>query len=140
MPYTPQLTLEGAQEVQARNLRRIANMKPEGAAGEAVRDASIALHRHAVQITHVGKYTGGGALKNSHRIRIEGLEAAIYIDPAVVSPRRSGKRKYRPVVYGVYEHERGGEHAFYDRTIDEIGGQVSARASRHIMEAVIYGK
>lgn len=140
MPYIPQYTLEGAQEAQERNLRRIANMKPEGAAGEAVRDAAVALHRHAVQITHVGKYVGGGALKNSHRIRLDGLEAIIYIDPSVVSPRRSGKRKYRPAEYGVYEHERGGEHAFYDRTVDEIGGQVSARASRHIMEALIYAK
>lgn len=139
MPYTPQLTLENAQEVQARNLRRIANLRPEGAAGEAVRDAAVALHRHAVQITHVGKYIGGGALKNAHRMRVEELESMIYIDPAVVSPRR-GKRKYKPAEYGVYEHERGGEHAFYDRTHDEIGAQVIARARRHITEAVIYGK
>lgn len=139
MPYTPQLTLEGAQEVQARNLRRIANLRPEGAAGEAVRDAAVALHRHAVQITRAGKYVGGGALKNAHRMRVEELESMIYIDPAVVSPRR-GKRKYKPAIYGVYEHERGGEHAFYDRTNDEIGAQVIARAKQHIIEAVIYGK
>ena len=139
MPYTPQYTLEGAQEVQARNLRRIANLRPEGAAGEAVRDAAVALHRNAVQITHVGKYVGGGALKNSHRMSVSDLEALIYIDPNVVSPRR-GKRKYKPAIYGVYEHERGGEHAFYDRTIDEIGGQVKAQAVKHITEAVIYAK
>ena len=139
MPYIPQYTLEGAQEVQERNLRRIANLRPEGAAGEAVRDAAIALHRHAVQITHVGKYVGGGALKNSHRMQVNGLEAMIYIDSSVISPRR-GKRKYRPAVYGVYEHERGGEHAFYHRTEDEIGGQVEARAVQHITEAVIYAK
>lgn len=139
MPYIPQLTLEGAQEVQARNLRRIANMRPEGAAGEAVRDGAVSLHRHAVQITHVGQYIGGGALKNSHRIKVEGLESVIYIDPAVESPRRSGK-KQKPSVYGVYEHERGGEHAFYDRTIDEIGDSVKNRATRHIMEAMIYAK
>ena len=139
MPYTPQYTLEGAQEVQARNLRRIANLRPEGAAGEAVRDAAVALHRHAVQITHVGKYVGGGALKNSHRMSVSDLEALIYIDPNVVSPRR-GKRKYKPAIYGVYEHERGGEHALYDRTIDEIGGQVKAQAVKHITEAVIYAK
>ena len=139
MPYTPQYTLEGAQEVQARNIRRIANLRPEGAAGEAVRDAAVAMHRHAVQITHVGKYVGGGALKNSHRMSVSDLESLIYIDPNVVSPRR-GKRKYKPAIYGVYEHERGGEHAFYDRTIDEIGGQVKARAVKHITEAVIYAK
>lgn len=140
MPYTPQLTLEGAQEVQDRNMRRIANMKPDGAAGEAVRDGAVALHRHAVQITHVGQYVGGGALKNSHRIKVEGLESVIYIDPAVVSPRRVGRKKQKPSVYGVYEHERGGEHAFYDRTVNEIGDSVKHRAARHIMEAMIYAK
>jgi len=139
MPYIPQYTLEGAQEVQARNLRRIANLRPEGEAGEAVRDAAVALHRHAVQITHVGKYVGGGALKNSHRMSVSDLESLIYIDPSVVSPRR-GKRKYKPAIYGVYEHERGGEHAFYDRTLNEIGGQVKAQAVKHITEAVIYAK
>lgn len=139
MTYNPQLSLEGIQEVQRRNLRRIANLQPEGAAGEAVRDAAIALHRHAVSITHVGQYTGGGALKNSHRMKVEGLEAVIYIDPHSVSPRRT-KRKNRPVIYGVYENARGGEHAFYDRTVDDIGTQVSERAARHITEAVVYAK
>jgi hypothetical protein len=139
MPYIPQYSLEGIQEVQQRNLRRIANMKPEGVAGQAVRDAAIALHRHAVSITHVGKYVGGGALKNSHRMDVNGLESIIYIDPKSVSPRR-GKRKYKPAEYGVYEHERGGEHAFYDRTIDEIGAQTKARVIKQITEAVIYGK
>ena len=47
MPYIPQYTLEGAQEVQERNLRRIANLRPEGAAGEAVRDAAIDRARAA---------------------------------------------------------------------------------------------
>ena len=73
MPYIPQYTLEGAQEVQERNLRRIANPTTRRGGGEAVRDAAIALHRHAVQITHVGKYVGGGALKNSQGCRSAGL-------------------------------------------------------------------
>lgn len=139
MAYNPQLSIEGIQEVQARNNRRIASLQPEGAAGEAVRDAIIALHRYATQITHVGKYEGGGALKSSHRMEVEELEGTVSIDPRSVSPRRT-KRKYRPAVYGIYENARGGEHAFYDRTVDEIGPQVSARAVQKIKEAVIYAK
>ena len=139
MAYNPQLSIEGIQEVMARNNRRIAALKPEGAAGEAVRDAIIALHRYAVQITHVGKYTGAGALKSSHRMEVDGTEGQVYIDPASVSPRRT-KRKYKPVEYGVYENARGGEHAFYDRTVDEIGPNVSARARQKITDAVLYAK
>lgn len=139
MPYQPQLSLEGIQEVQERNLRRIAALKPNGVAGEVVKDAIIILHRYAIQITHVGKYVGGGALKNSHRMEVDELEGKVYIDPKSVSPRRS-RKKYKPAIYGIYENARGGEHAFYDRTVDEIGQQVSDRAKARIVEAVIYAK
>lgn len=139
MAYNPELSIEGIQEVQARNNRRIANLQPEGAAGEAVRDAIIALHRYATQITHVGKYAGGGALKSSHRMAVEGLYGTVSIDPRSVSPRRT-KTKARPVVYGLYENARGGEHAFYDRTVEEVGPQVTERAVTKIKEAVLYAK
>jgi hypothetical protein len=138
MPFDVNLSLTGIQEVQARNLRRIAALKPEGAAGEAVRDALIALQRYAVQITHVGKYVGAGALKNSHRIEVDGTEGMVYIDPSSVSPRRGTKA--RPVEYGVYENARGGEHAFYDRTVNEAGPSVTARAKQKITDAVLYAK
>lgn len=137
--YNPQLSIEGIQEVQARNLRRIAVMHTGGAGEDAVRDMGAALHRHTVQITHVGQYEGGGALRAAHRLELDGLEGLIYIDPGAVSPRR-GRKKQRPAIYGVFEHERGGEHAFYDRTIEEIGDQAKADASRRILEAVILGE
>lgn len=140
MPFDVKLTLEGIQEVQARNLRRIAALQANGAAGEAVKDALIALQRYAVQITHVGKYTGAGALKNSHRINFEGgMEGTVYIDPSSVSPRR-GASKAKPVEYGIYENARGGEHAFYDRTVAEAGPAISQRAAGKITAAVLYGK
>src|SRR5690348_8794685 len=112
MPFDATLSLEGIQEVQQRNLRRILALSPAGAAGMAVRDALIALQRYATQITHVGKYAGGGALKNSHRIDMENdsAEGMVYIDHSAVSPRR-GSRKQMPVIYGVYENARGGDHA-----------------------------
>ena len=142
MPYNPQLSIEGIQEVQQRNLRRIAALQPEGEAGEAVRDAVVALHRHAVSITHVGRYNvggnfvGGGALRASHRMEVDGLEGQIYIDPGARNPRS----KTPPSEYGVYEHARGGEHAFYDRTESEYGPTVSERTKTKITMAVLYGK
>lgn len=142
MPYIPQLSIEGIQEVQARNLKRIAAMQPSGAAGEAVRDAIVALHRYAVAITHVGKYqrngttVGGGSLRAAHRMELEGLSGMVYIDPSAKNPRS----KTKPVEYGVYENERGGEHAFYDRTINEEGPKVSGMVTARIKDALIYAK
>lgn len=134
------VTLEGIEKAQQKNLHRIASMRPLGSVANAVRDALTALHRHATQITHVGKYPGGGALKNSHRIDWEGgLEGQIYIDPSSVSPRRSS-RKYRPAEYGVYENARGGEHAFYDRTVAEAGEGAKDIVREAIIEDAINGE
>ena len=143
MPYIPQLSIEGIQEVQQRNLKRIAAMQPSGEAGAAVRDAIVALHRYAVAITHVGRYDRmgvsgkaiGGSLRASHRMEIAGLAGEIYIDPSSVNPL--GKK---PVVYGVYENARGGEHAFYDRTVNEEGPKVSNMVAGRIKDAMLYVK
>ena len=127
-----QMTITGIQEVMARNNRRIATMKTGGEAEDAVRDAIIQLHHYAVQITHVDT----GALRASHRMELNGLEGTVYLDPGASNPRSRVKTS----VYGMVENARGGEHAFYDRTIAEIGGKVSDQAQRRIAEAVLYGK
>jgi len=153
MAYKPELSIEGIQEVQARNVRRIAALKPTGAAGQAVKNAIIQLHRYAVSITHVGRYAqtasgrytwakppkpgrGGGALRASHRMRVNGLDGAVFIDKSSRNPLTGNK----PVEYGVYENARGGEHAFYDRTVGEIGDRVVEQAKTAIREAALYGK
>jgi len=132
----PQVTLEGIEEVQARNQKRVAALQPGGAAEEAVRDAIVSLHKYAVNITHVGKYEGGGALRAAHRMEVDGLEGQVYIDPGARSPRG----KTPPREYGVYENARGGDHAFYDRTVAEEGPPVTAQAQQKIKEAVLYAQ
>jgi hypothetical protein len=132
----PQVTLDGIEEVQRRNQRRIAAMEPGGVAEEAVRDAVVSLHKYAVNITHIGKYEGGGALRAAYRMEVDGLEGKVYIDPGASSPRG----KTRPREYGVYENARGGEHAFYDRTVAEEGPSVTAEARQKITEAVLYAQ
>lgn len=132
--------IESIQKAQERNLRRIAALQPTGKAGEAVRNAIVALHRYAVSITHVGRYDRmgvpgkkiGGSLRASHRMEITGLEGQIYIDPSSVNPLGQ-----KPAIYGVYEHARGGEHAFYDRTVDGEGPRVSARVIADIKEGLL---
>ena len=114
------LTIEGIQEAQQANLREIAALRPSGVLGEAIRRATLAAHDYAVKITHVDT----GTLKASHRVHLRGLEGVISIDPAAVNPR---SRK-RPAEYGVYEHARGGSHAFYARTVVEAGPRIASQA------------
>lgn len=112
------VSIRGIQELQAYNIRAIAALRPDGAAGEAIQHGTAALHRRAVIYTHVIT----GSLRGSHRIAIEdkGMRGAIFIDPRTVNPRT----RQKPVEYGPTEHERGGSHAFYDLTVEKHGDQV----------------
>jgi hypothetical protein len=94
----------------------IAELRPSGKLGKAVQYGTIQAHRYAVGLTHVDT----GSLKSSHRMEIKGLRGEVYIDPNASNPR-SGRRT---AMYGQYEHDRGGEHAFYQRVIDEYGKQI----------------
>lgn len=108
------LSITGLQEAQLDNLKRVAALKPEGELGREIKNVTLAAHRFAVQITHVWPVLGGG-LRASHRVEVKGLRGRIYIDPHAVNPRGG-----RPSIYGYYENRRGGDHAFYDRTIEEF--------------------
>lgn len=109
------VSIEGIQELQAYNVRAIASLRPDGVAGEAVQYGTAEVHRYAVAITHVIT----GSLRGTHRMAIEGggERGRISLDPGTINPRT----RQKPSVYGVGEHERGGSHAFYDRTVDERG-------------------
>ncbi len=108
-------SIKGIQQAQEWNLRSIAALKPGGAVGRAVQYAVVDLQRYAVMITHIIT----GTLRASHRIMFsEGLGfflGRIFIDPASINPRT----RNRPADYGETEENRGGEHAFYQRTIEE---------------------
>ena len=137
-------TIENIQEVQARNQQMIAALQPRGALGEGVKVAGAELMRYAISITHVGRYIqsksgrwryarpnepgrGGGALRALHRIDFAqsggDATATISLDKDAVNPLTGQK----PSVYGVYEHQRGREHAFYARAVRERGDEALAR-------------
>lgn len=139
------VTIENIQELQARNQQMIAALKPSGALGEAVKVTASELQRYAISVTHVGRYIqsksgrwryarpheqgrGGGALRASHRMAFsesgkDSATATISIDGGSVNPLTNQK----PSVYGVYEHRRGGEHAFYARAVRERGTEALNR-------------
>jgi phage gpG-like protein len=78
----------------------------------------LRAHRYAVGITHVDT----GRLKNSHFPSVQAAGNQVY---GVVGTN---------VYYAIYEHNRGGEHAFYKRTAKEEGPAIVAE-----MEAGIEG-
>lgn len=115
--------LIGYDKAQRAMLKTMAAVRPDSIKA-AVRDAIIIGHRHATGITHVDT----GALRASHAMRFYGLSGDIYLNPSVRNPR-SGQRA---AVYGGYEHARGGEHAFYARTIREAGNKMQQAAMSRI--------
>jgi len=122
----PAIGVEGAREAQEANQKMIAALKPNSTFGQAIKVALAEAYRYTVSITHVIT----GRLKASHRMIMEsGLRGRIYIDPAVVGDPTP------PVEYGVHEHNRGGGHSFYSRTVAEDG----ANAARMAAEALLRG-
>lgn len=135
------LSIKGIQEEQAKNLKRIAMLKPGGVISRAIRRALVMAHRFAVALTHVGHYrvkgggyVGGGTLRASHRIafRESDTYGFIYIDPSAINPRSHQSA----AVYGVYEHQRGGSHAFYGRVMDEYGKEIAKEGVDMILHEV----
>jgi hypothetical protein len=129
MSFDVDLTITGLQEAQADNARMIAELRPSGALGEAVRTATAGLHRYLVGIAHVDT----GAMRAAQRMEIKNRRGRamgrIFTDPSAVNPR-SGTP---PAEYVNYEEARGGEHALYTRTVQEAGSRYT-RAGLDIVQ------
>ena len=78
----------------------------QGAAGE--------LRDYSESITHVVT----GRLAAGHQVMSRGNEAVIF----------------NRVPYAEYEHERGGSHAFYDRTVEERWPRVADDLVKNLLE------
>ena len=121
-----EVTIRGIQEAQRANERIIAAMRPRGAFGRAIQVATSRVHRYAIAVSHVDT----GAMRASHRMRLQlaQLMGIVSLDQSARNPR-SGVPTH---VYGYYEHERGGSHAFYARTVQEAGPRIVADAGHMI--------
>lgn len=122
------ISIKGVQEAQRDNLRMIRALEPDSALDKGAEVAALYMHRRAVVETHVDT----GALRASHRVyKDAAAEYRISIDENSVGFKRtfSGGHARRavsflktpPSEYGVYEHARGGSHAFYEIAYDEFG-------------------
>lgn len=106
------VSIRGIPEAQEAMVKAARAVSAKGGLQKAVKAATLHLQQYAVSITHVDT----GALRASHVPEVRGTRGLIYPNPTAV--RSDGKK---PADYGIYEHRRGGAHAFYARTIAESG-------------------
>ncbi len=104
----------------------------------ALRDTILAMldiaRNYAARITHV--YTG--MLAMSHVVEYDGhrMRGVLKVDEEVLARQYDGRLKTPPQLvaeYAVYEHARGGSHAFYERTAKETGGILQMRGIRTLL-------
>lgn len=124
--FDVRITITGLQQMQSRNDRRIARLRSSSDLGKAIQGATAEAHRYAVAVTHVDT----GSLRASHRMEVNGLHGRVYLAPEAINPRSRQKTS----VYGYYEHERGGSHAFYERTVNERGPEIRRKWRVSIQE------
>jgi hypothetical protein len=121
-------TIQGLQEAQDANLRVIAALDPAGPLEQATRWVLVGAHRYLVTITHVDT----GAYRASHRMELEGTRGEIFVDPSARNPQ-TGKRVRS---YAIYEEKRGGSHAAYGRTVDEVGVRLVQEGQNIILRSL----
>lgn len=112
------LDIRGIQEAQNANVKHMAALKPAGTFGRLIRDVTAFLHHFMVPITH----RETGALAASERMEMQNLEGRLFLDPMATNPL-SGEHT---AVYGPFENARGGDHAFFDRTVAQAPAAVGA--------------
>lgn len=137
MPYSVGLSIQGLQEAQQRNLRRIAALEPGGVLGRAVQWAAAEMHRWLTYFTPWET----GALRASRRVTFNPSipRAQVFDSRNSYNPRS----KTPPHEYDVYLHARGfrpglrgGVQASYPWTRLQKGRGVMARMRDTIRVAV----
>lgn len=119
--------LQGFREAQAAMLRAVEAVQPSGAMGEATKEALFMAQAYAASITHQDTTT----LSLSHLIQYDSSGGFVYPSPYNINP----KSHKPPSYYAIYEENRGGDHAFYARTVDEQGQAILEKTGIRILEA-----
>ena len=96
----------------------------------AIERATEEARKYAASVTHVDT----GSLQGAHETEIDSARNVGYVQ--ISQSARNPESNTPPFEYGVYEHERGGAHAFYQRTVDDRGEQIGGDALSLIVESV----
>lgn len=111
-----EIEIRGLREAQRRLERALERLGVGGGLEALIARGTLRAHRYATAITHVDT----GRLKNSHFPRVQAAGNTVY---GVVGTN---------VSYAIYEHARGGTHAFYARTVKEEGPAIVAEIAGEV--------
>jgi hypothetical protein len=120
--------IEGGQEAQEAMEHEIANLKPEGGFGKLLQQILVDLHRYAVSITHV--ITGTLRAAQTMELDLDSLRGQIFLAEGAENPLTG----QMAAGYGFIEEMRGGEHAFYDLTVDNETEEAFGRAAHFLTD------
>lgn len=135
--FSPQWFMARAQKALQAHLQIVKALQPDSDLGAAVKGVALGAHAYAQKIVHVDTAN----LKNALRIDPHygavggyGTGAGRHWTAAAVEvggwPHpRSGVPAN---VYGYWEHDRGGSHAFFDRTVREAGDRLVRAAGTEL--------
>lgn len=120
------MDIKGIQQAQTAAIRALAAVQPSGGLGRAIRWATAAAHRFAVQNTVVD--TGSWRASQTPQM-VDETHGRVFINPDSVNP----KSRSKPSVYGpILEARKGGRYAVYQRTYQEAGPDIVRQAGKMI--------
>lgn len=100
--------VKGLEKTQKALADTIKAAQPDGKLDHSIKLGITFAYGLAKDYTHIDTAT----LRAAHRMQqMRAANWRIHIDPSVVNPKTGQK----PYEYGVYEHYRGGDHAFYEQ-------------------------
>jgi hypothetical protein len=107
-----EISVKGLEELQAENQRLMAavSTQPGGGMRNSMALALLQMQRYAIGITHVKT----GRLKNS-----------IFVEQEARGNTLVGHIATN-VAYAIHEEDRGGDHAFFARTVREEGPRINS--------------
>jgi len=115
-----EIEIKGLAETQARMERLLEEISAQGGLEAIIAKGTLRAHRYAVGITHFIS----GRLRNSHFPQVTATANQVY---GTIGTN---------VAYAMIEHNRGGDHAFYERTVSEDGAGITAMMENDIAAAV----
>ena len=108
--------IQEAREAQKHALRILRENRKGGWLDGAIRRALFSAHYYAQIITHFDTT----ALRRSHipemNYQRDHIQGRLFINRSTRNPKH-GESPYK---YGIVEHDRGGSHAFYERTFEKL--------------------